>query len=634
MFSICVVAAFGLTLHAGCSTEEPATSEKDDAQAVADSTVADGVAADGATGEDGTAERGDTTAEADVGCTTAADCTPPSNPCLQAVCDPGFGCKLDVRADETACDDGDKCTSDEKCANGTCTPAQGASCDDDNACTNDACDPGTGECVHNAKIDGAKCDDNDACTGTNDTCQAGKCTGGANQCECDKDEDCKAFEDNNPCNGTLHCVAGDGIGQCKVDVKTVVVCATKDDSECMKSQCEPATGKCAIGPVNGVVGCDDGQVCTNNDQCKIGKCVGVYFCECEAKADCAKKEDGDPCNGTLVCAPDHTCKIDAATVVKCDPKTSNACTVGKCDAQTGKCGEQPVLNGNPCDDGDPCMGPDLCQAGECKGTKKSCGCIDDSDCPDDGSKCNGVPSCDPKTHECAVDPASAVTCVETDGNSCTVPTCDPAQGSCAEKPANAGKSCNDGDACTGGESCKDGACGLGKAVTDCDDKDPCTTDACNPKTASCEHVVIPNCSTQTDAVPIPQEASQIFSWLVAKKYKDSYTGESKVHTGSIHAPVRAWFSPALFKSLTDGNAKHPLGAAAVKELYNNDQTTLKGWAVNIKVEDNGQNTDWYSYEVFSTTNGSSPAADGKGVSLCVSCHKSGKDFILSKFPLL
>ena len=619
-------ALFAAIVIPACGTGGGET-EKDTAQE-----EADGGADGGATGStDAGAQPIDVPVGIDVGCKTASDCPAAKNPCLQPVCDPGFGCKLDARPDGTDCDDGDKCTSGESCSNGACQSAAGTACDDKNDCTSDACDPATGQCVHNSKIDGAKCDDGDVCNGEADSCQAGKCTGGANVCQCDKDADCAKFDDSNPCNGALHCVVEGGVGSCKVDIKTIVVCPTKDDTTCTKSQCQPADGSCALKPVTGLVGCDDGDPCTSADQCKLGKCAGTYTCECEKDADCAKKEDGNLCNGTLKCTT-NKCVVDNATIVTCTGTTTSQCTVQTCEPKTGKCGEGPVLDGNPCDDGDACWAGDTCKGGQCtKGPIKKCGCTDDSECKDDGDKCNGVPKCDPKTHECAVDPASAVSCTESDGNSCTVAGCDPSLGTCNEKPGNTGQKCDDGDACTGGETCNNGACGMSKPVTDCDDKDPCTTDACNPKTAQCEHQKIAGCGV---AVQMPTEASKIFDWLVAGEYKKSFVGESKVHSGSIHAPVRAWFAPQLIQSLKDGKAQHPIGSAAVKELFNGDGKTLKGWAVNIKVDDDGQSTDWYSYEVFSTTSGANPAADGKGVPLCVSCHKFGEDFVLSKYPLL
>lgn len=53
-------------------------------------------------------------------------------------------------------------------------------------------------------------------------------------------------------------------------------------------------------------------------------------------------------------------------------------------------------------------------------------------------------------------------------------------------------SCSDGDACTVGDGCKGGAC-LPGAVTKCDDGNPCTADACQPKSGECTFVPVKGC---------------------------------------------------------------------------------------------------------------------------------------------
>ncbi len=603
-----------------------------------DTTASDsGEDAGGTKADAGSGGAADIGADVDVGCTKASDCPAVANPCLRPTCDLGFGCKLDVLPDATACDDGDKCTTGESCANGTCTATGSAACDDKNACTTDACNPSDGKCLHNAKLDGAACDDGDPCNGTKDSCKTGgdgksSCEGGANLCQCDKDADCVKHEDNDPCNGTLVCVKSGGIGTCKIDKNTIIICPTTGETDCMKQTCDAGTAKCKLGPVKGVVGCNDGDVCTVGDTCQAGKCVGTNACQCKQNADCNKLDDGNPCTGIHICSA-NKCVIDKKTVPACSGKKLGQCAVEGCIKATGKCGKVDMLDGNPCDDGNACWSGETCQKGVCtKGKTKNCACEKDADCPDDGNLCNGKPGCDKKSNKCVVDLSSAVSCTDKDGNVCTEPGCDPKTGTCSEKDVGNGLPCSDGDACTSGESCQGGACGKPKKTVDCNDMDACTSDSCDAKKGVCAHTNIPGCNAPA---PIPQEASTIFNWLVKKTYKSYYKGESMVHGGSIHAPVRGWFSPALFKSLAAGNKSHPVGAAAVKELYQGDKKTLKGWAVNIKVDkDTAGGKGWYSYEVFSTTNGANPAVDGKGVPLCVGCHKGGKDFILSKWPLL
>jgi hypothetical protein len=90
----------------------------------------------------------------------------------------------------------------------------------------------------------------------------------------------------------------------------------------------------------------------------------------------------------------------------------------------------------------------------------------------------------------------------------------------------------------------------------------------------------------------------------------------------------------LDKSLTDGAATHPTGAAAVKEFLDAGGAAT-GWAVWVKVQsDSAGGQGFYWYETFDASTGAA-AADGIGVSLCVNCHEqtTGKDFLLSPVPL-
>jgi hypothetical protein len=76
-------------------------------------------------------------------------------------------------AGSPACDDGDACTTADRCAGGRCVGGGRLSCDDGNACTTDGCDAGSG-CVHGFD-DAAACEDGDACTV--DRCVQGSCVG-------------------------------------------------------------------------------------------------------------------------------------------------------------------------------------------------------------------------------------------------------------------------------------------------------------------------------------------------------------------------------------------------------------------------------------------------------------------------
>ncbi|HMR74202.1 MAG TPA: hypothetical protein PKD61_03790 [Polyangiaceae bacterium] len=144
-----------------------------------------------------------------------------------------------------------------------------------------------------------------------------------------------------------------------------------------------------------------------------------------------------------------------------------------------------------------------------------------------------------------------------------------------------------------------------------------------------------NGSCDSNSCDAPPEAAALFSFLKAGSYQ-TWNKESAAHasTGPHSASVRAWVSPTLDKSLTDGATSHPVGAAAVKEFLDSGGAAT-GWAVWVKVQsDSAAGQGFYWYETFDASTGSA-AADGVGVSLCVNCHEqpSGKDYFLSPVPL-
>ena len=134
-----------------------------------------------------------------------------------------------------------------------------------------------------------------------------------------------------------------------------------------------------------------------------------------------------------------------------------------------------------------------------------------------------------------------------------------------------------------------------------------------------------------DGADVPTDGAAMFTWLQSGEY-ESWPAESGVHgsTGP-HGQVRTFINPTLEASLQGDAAEHPIGAASVKELYRND--AVFGWAVMVKTETGTGGDSWYWYEVFSTTDGSSPVADGNGVGLCAGCHSAGNDHVLTPYPL-
>jgi len=317
-------------------------------------------------------------------------------------------------------------------------------CDDDNDCTDDSCAGGEG-CQHDVLSEG-ECIDGDACS-VGDHCEDGVCVGLPVVCD-----------DGNPCTDD----SCDGLGGCINDPNKL--------------------------------DCDDEDPCTVADQCENGECTGYQVpCDCYETADCAFLDDGDLCNGTLVCdteAVPYECVVDPETVSECAmPQGKDAiCQQAFCDPNTGDCSIIPDHEGFACDDGDACSVGDKCVDGACQaGVPAVCSdanpCTEDSCDPDtgcvyadnsaecsDGDVCTTGDQCD--GGQCV--PGVPMEC--DDGNPCTDDSCDQKLG-CVHAANDA--DCDDGNDCTMGDHCADGQCVISGNLN-CNDSNACTNDICQP----------------------------------------------------------------------------------------------------------------------------------------------------------
>ena len=140
-------------------------------------------------------------------CTENIDCDD-DNVCTRDICNTSGLCEYANTSG--VCDDGDACTTDDTCSDGSCVGGPPLDCDDENVCTDDSCDPGSG-CQHTDNT--APCDDGDPCT-EDDVCSEGACAGAAVDCDdglyctgpdwCDPATgDC--VSDGNPCSADTWC---------------------------------------------------------------------------------------------------------------------------------------------------------------------------------------------------------------------------------------------------------------------------------------------------------------------------------------------------------------------------------------------------------------------------------------------
>jgi hypothetical protein len=364
---------------------------------------------------------------------------------------------------QTECDYDAQCEGTEvascqiaRCVAGTCTAVQDhlwAPCDRDDlgVCERGGCNE-SGTCVAIGAEDGTVCQNADwsACSGY--TCQNGACAE-SNALDCN---------DNNPCT---------------------------DDT------CDAAAGGCVHA--NNTAGCDDSNACTGGDTCSDGLCLGPEnLCQCTNDADCDAFDDGDKCNGVMVCDVDNQlCVPLEGSAVVCDTDADPDCKSTACNPATGQCELSNNEDYSVCSDGEPCTGCapgdaacnqfDYCSAGECQaGLGTPCECEASEDCLalDDGNICNGGWICNAGT--CEIDPESVVDCSGQVAPQCGAIACNPNNGACEVIDGENGTVCDDENVCTEGDSCLDGVCQAGETnACSCEANEDCAAfddgDTCN-----------------------------------------------------------------------------------------------------------------------------------------------------------
>ena len=138
---------------------------------------------------------------------------------------------------------------------------------------------------------------------------------------------------------------------------------------------------------------------------------------------------------------------------------------------------------------------------------------------------------------------------------------------------------------------------------------------------------------------VPTETAALFRFLKDGGYKEFPAKESAAHASrGPHAkfgwPVRVFLDAKMNGSLKASNASHPVGAAIVKEMYDEKGDRLMGWAVMVKTgADSAGGKGWFWYETTNTRDATKVVASGNGVPGCFGCHSTGADFVLTSFPL-
>ena len=391
------------------------------------------------------------------------------NPCTMDFCDPAKGCQHPHST--LPCDDGDACTAADTCAAGKCAPGAALVCADGNPCTDDACDPVKG-CTH---ADSSKlCDDGNKCT-LEDRCQGGSCVPGkAPECDdgnpctaatCDPGKGCANLPNTLPCSDGDACSGADVCAGGKCKGGAAVVCL--DGNGCTADSCDAAKG-CVFLPAP--VTCTDGNSCTVSDACKGGACVAGAAAQCDdnnpcttdlckPQSGCASEANTLPCDDGSVCTAGDVCTAKVCVPGKALPcADGNSCTDDGCDKADGCVF---LANQATCSDGNACSADDTCSKGGCV-AGKAMDCDDANVCT--LNYCDALAGCKAVAKPGPCDDASACTsddgCVADkcvgkavdcdDSNPCSKDSCDPSNG-CLNAPL-------DGTACGQGGVCKVGTC--------------------------------------------------------------------------------------------------------------------------------------------------------------------------------
>lgn len=259
----------------------------------------------------------------------------------------------------------------------------------------------------------------------------------------------------NPCDLNADC---NGVGE----KGNVCISFGASGSFC-GAKCDEINPDCPSDSVCEVV--VDSLTGLKSHQCKHKSALGL--CGCSAAAaeaglhtKCSNTNDYGTCTGQRLCTSEGLteCQADVPAAEICDNK-DNDCN-GATDDFNAK---------SFCDLKN--------EFGSCKGVIKAC--------VDGVSKCEGTmpapEACNGLDDNCNGETDEGLC---EDGDPCTKGTCN-TDGSCKQTQIN-GLPCDDGSVCSTIDKCLSGKC-VGGGALPCDDKDPCTADACDPFTG-CTHV--------------------------------------------------------------------------------------------------------------------------------------------------
>ena len=120
------------------------------------------------------------------------------------------------------------------------------------------------------------------------------------------------------------------------------------------------------------------------------------------------------------------------------------------------------------------------------------------------------------------------------------------------------------------------------------------------------------------------------AWFAQGCY-EAWDAESGVLPATMSdGQAQIFVNPTLRDSLEAHATTHPLGAAAVRVIYEADAQTVWGYALSLKTTHDGDQR-WFWYERF--VNAETPKTASFDANGCTGCHESGTDFVQSGWPL-
>eukprot|EP01063_Lacrimia_lanifica_P039936 TRINITY_DN8909_c0_g1_i1.p1 TRINITY_DN8909_c0_g1~~TRINITY_DN8909_c0_g1_i1.p1 ORF type:complete len:3932 (+),score=1045.38 TRINITY_DN8909_c0_g1_i1:1409-11797(+) len=403
--------------------------------------------------------------------------------CQESKCNHRTGlCEVGVRADGTACDDGDSTTSGDQCFSETCVGRRfcsGVECPQLTlACVESFCNAEQ-QCDERPKTDGEECSDGnvdtiqdkcqsgvcvgwlscsgDICVATSPACSVAECVNG--QCVQKKKPNGAACSDfnantahdvcmNGACTGTdacasVSCVPVDTCHDAGMCIKHLGICTSPqldDGAVCNDGLDTTVSDICTAGSCSGVVACAGMSCKPANPQCNVATCQD-NICVETAKADHTPCNDGsmstmnDRCIAGVCTGDDRCAEVECVAQGPCRSK-------GTCNPLTGVCSDPIRPDGSECNDGEAGTANDVCHAGVCVGSIKCGGAV----CYPSDPQCHVV-SC--SNGQC-VDVVKANRVVCNDGNwstvndACTNGACYGEFSYCVPNPCGAKQACISG----------------------------------------------------------------------------------------------------------------------------------------------------------------------------------------------